>query len=784
MPLPEDEVPSKNIQVNASVQVHQEGLLCVMLVGGIPVHTWSVGDRAGERFAQVLLVRIGAAGPAEVAEAFDCSRMTVFRATKRFDAGGLQGLVDGERSPAQPRVLGGAQERRMLALKQQGSTNVEIALKLGVTEGGIRKALKRVGYSAPASVQVELPGVLPQSETPALPLSGEVEAPVPPLQVSVVPESPEACLVPRESEGARVAADVAAIPIGVPPPTAPMTEASGQAQVLPGDAWDRSVDRTFARVGLINEAQPQFGDCEGVAGLGVLLALPALVSTGVFEVATQIFSGFGAAFYGVRSVMTCLSLMALLRVRRAEHLSHGNPQMLGRLLGFDRAPEVKTLRAKVELLSQQGRSEAFQFELAKRAAKKRPDALGFLYIDGHVRVYSGKVKLPKAHVTRMRLSMPATVDHWVNTRDGEPLLVITATPTAALAKELFSIAEEVKPLLGGRRATIVFDRGGWSPKLFAELIELGFDILTYRKGRFPKAAKKKFQACSGTFDGRTVTYSLAERTVKLKHSHGTIALREVVRLSEDGLHQTSIVTNRTDLSVVEVAYRMFERWRQENFFKYMGEEFELDGLWTYGTEEADGERDVPNPKRKKKEQQLKEARAELGRLERLLGAAASQNEESRRPSMRGFKIANAEVGQALRETTQKVARLRAEQRRIPSRVSASEAAAGKPVVRLKTEAKRLTDTIKMVAYQAETNLVRLIQCHYRRHEDDGRKLIASAMKLTGDIQVRPGELHLTLQPMATPNRTRAIARLCEELNATKTLYPGTRLVMHYAIRGA
>jgi hypothetical protein len=58
------------------------------------------------------------------------------------------------------------------------------------------------------------------------------------------------------------------------------------------------------------------------------------------------------------------------------------------------------------------------------------------------------------------------------------------------------------------------------------------------------------------------------------------------------------------------------------------------------------------------------------------------------------------------------------------------------------------------------------------------------MHLSGDIAVGPGELRLTLEPAASPNRTKAIARLCDELNATEAVYPGTRLRLRYAIRNA
>ena len=86
--------------------------------------------------------------------------------------------------------------------------------------------------------------------------------------------------------------------------------------------------------------------------------------------------------------------------------------------------------------------------------------MGFLYVDGHVRVYHGKHQLPKAHVARMRLSMPATSDYWVNDMAGDPLFVVTAEANAGLVKMLPVVLGEVRSLVGERRITVVFDRGG------------------------------------------------------------------------------------------------------------------------------------------------------------------------------------------------------------------------------------------------------------------------------------------------------------------------------------
>ena len=78
----------------------------------------------------------------------------------------------------------------------------------------------------------------------------------------------------------------------------------------------------------------------------------------------------------------------------------------------------------------------------------------------------------------MRISLPATTDYWVNDASGDPLFVLTAPANAGLVQMMPSILAEVRTLVPGRRVTVVFDRGGFSPKLFASMYESGFDVLT------------------------------------------------------------------------------------------------------------------------------------------------------------------------------------------------------------------------------------------------------------------------------------------------------------------
>jgi hypothetical protein len=179
----------------------------------------------------------------------------------------------------------------------------------------------------------------------------------------------------------------------------------------------------------------------------------------------------------------------------------------------------------------------------------------------------------------MHLAAPASTDYWVNDQRGDPLFVVTADANAAMTKMLVAILTDVRQLLGPRRhSTIVFDRGGWSPKLFRNLLDMGFDILTYRKGRSRRIAATRFSPHQAKLDGRAVRYLLQDQPVRFLK--GKLRLRQVTRLTDDG-HQTPIVTSRWDLRAIVIAYRMFERWRQENFFKYLRQEYLIDALVDY-----------------------------------------------------------------------------------------------------------------------------------------------------------------------------------------------------------
>jgi hypothetical protein len=214
---------------------------------------------------------------------------------------------------------------------------------------------------------------------------------------------------------------------------------------------------------------------------------------------------------------------------------------------------------------------------------------------------------------------------------------------------------------------------------------------------------------------------------------------------------------------------------------YLCQEYALDALVEYAAVPDDPNREVPNPVWAAVNAQLRQAQAQLERLEAEYGVEAFANLEQQRRTMRGFKIAQGKLGQRIGRAWERVEQLQQRRAAVPRRVPVGNLTA-EPVVKLAPERKHLTNVLKIVAYQAESDLLRWVAPHYRRADDEGRTFVQSALASAADLEVTPSELRVTLAPQSSPHRTRALAALCEELNRTKTCFPGSQLRLRYAVR--
>ena len=569
---------------------------------------------------------------------------------------------------------------------------------------------------------------------------------------------------------------------------------AGQGAVVPvlPDPVPRDGERALARWGLLGEgAVPVFTPGARYPLAGLLLALPALEGTSLLEAAREVYGRVRDGFYGLGATLLTVVFLALAGEPRAEGATRVPPGALGRVLGLDRAPEVKTIRRKLGELAAAGRADQLMMALARRHAAARPDALGFLYVDGHARVYHGTRQVQKTHVARLKFPAPATMETWVTDQDGDPVFMVVAEPSDSLAAELRRLLPDLRGIVGqGRRVTVCFDRGGWSPALFADITAAGFDVLTWRKGPAPDLPAGQFTTVTCTDDrGRAHEYELADSTVELGISEGprkgqTVTLRQVTRrvpAKAGATRQIHALTSRDDLPPGEVCWRMSARWREENYFRYARTRFALDALDSYDAGPDDPDRMVPNPARKAAAARIRAAEAaaqaaEAARDAALLELRSPAPGQAAYLSNQVLNALAAPVEAAWRELDDADQAASATPARVPLGTLSPD------MVRLEAEVKQITHAIRMAAYNAETALARALDGHYARAGDEAYAVIREALAVSGDICPGPGELLIRLDPLTAPRRTAALAALCDQLTAAGICYPGTDLVLRYEVK--
>jgi hypothetical protein len=716
----------------------------VMWVHGLATFAWDAGDEAGRRLAAVQLWKLKAATQAQVAEVFGVIPVSVWRWERALAAGGVAGLVPDRKGPRRASKLTPGVVARIRELDGQGLSKAGIAAAAEVSESSVRNVLGPAGAGG--------------------------------------------------GDGPGAGAGPAADPAAGGQAAAGEETAGGRQETLPvlPDPVARDAERALARFGLLGEgAAPVFTPGARYPLAGLLLALPALAGTGLLDCARATYGRLRNGFYGLEVMLILLVFLALLREPRAEGATRVSPAALGRVLGLDRAPEVKTIRRKLGELAAIGRADQLIMALARHHAAARPQALGFLYVDGHARAYFGTRDVQKMHVARLKFPGPATEETWVTDAGGDPVFMVVAEPSQSLAGQLRALLPNLRQVVGeGRRVTVCFDRGGWSPALFADITVAGFDLLTYRKGPAPDLPAAAFTKLTCTDDrGRAHEYQLADTTVALEIAEGprkgqTVSLRQVTR-RVPGRHgtfrQVHTLTSRADLPAGEVCWRMSSRWREENYFRYARTHFALDALDSYAAVPDDPDRLVPSPAKKA-------AAARVRRAETAAGAA----EASRDASL--LELRSPAPGQAMLVTNQQVNKLNAPVQAAHDELQAAEAAAAATparvrlgdlapdMVRLDAETKQITHAIRMAAYNTETILARALDGHYARARDEAYALIREALATSGDIHPRPGQLLIRLDPLTAPRRTQALAALCDQLNQAGCTYPGTGLAIRYEVK--
>ena len=558
-----------------------------------------------------------------------------------------------------------------------------------------------------------------------------------------------------------------------------------------GTACTRADERMAAAMGLTASASASFEAGNDIQMGGLLAGLPALCANGLL-------SGLGRhltlpkGFYSTLHILLTLGFMALGRIRRPEGLRHIPPGELGKVIGMDRVPEVRTLREKIHLMARTGEPDAWMKALGKTWMENDPDEAGYLYVDGHVRVYHGdQANLPRRFVSRERLCLRGTTDYWINDAVGRPFFVFSKAVTEGLANSLLDdivpellisvprqpTADELAADPKLHRFVIVFDREGATHSLLAQLWEHRIGALTYRKNVKDVWPEDEFAEQDVPVPGGgSARMKLSMRETRIGAGKESMPITEVRRLTKTG-HQTAVIASAQRLGNTVIAGRMFSRWCQENFFAYMMKHFDIDGLVEYGAESLPGTTQVINPAWRDLDKAVRQTRHVERKLQaewagKTLGDKVEPADIQKR----------AEAVEAIQAVQAGLQGLRAQRKITQKKVTIDSLPEAQRPTQLLPLSKTLTDAVKMIAYRAETALVALLRRHLNK-EDEARALIRELFVSSADIE--PDDLARTLtirvHRMANPAHDKAIAKLLEEINQEEFHHPETGARMIYSL---
>ena len=721
------------IEINSTVSILSKDGMTTYFVGGDNYYSHRDGDDASRRCALALLMLNRHARPVEIERsALGIPHRTLMNWLRKLGEDGAASFYRVPGRGCSP-VLTEAKTGECEVLLARGCSIPAAARAAGVGESTLRKAVAsgRVRWMACGDVRHE---------------------------------APAADKSQRSGDDARAAAGM-------------------------GVACTRPDERVAAAVGLLGHAATRFERNRDVHMGGLLAGLPALCANGLFSgLARHLHMREG--FYSAVHMLALMGFMALGRIRRPEGLRSQPPGELGKVLGLDRAPEVKTLRRKIGEMAVSSDLSGWMRDCARDWMEADPGEAGYLYVDGHVRVYTGSTAAPpRRFVSRQRLCLRGTTDYWVNDALGRPFFVVSKTLTEGLSTVLLDdiLPELLRDVPGQpseaelaadgllHRFVVIFDREGASPTLFEKLWLRRVAAITYRKNvkdLWPEAEFVETEAESPS--GNRSTMRLASRETVFASATASVPVLEVRRLTSDG-HQTVIVSTLRTAGAKRVAVRMFSRWCQENYFSYMMQHYELDGLVQYGAEELPGTLQVPNPAYKAAEKAVAAKRRERIRQQARLGAAPTENTAA-------AVTARAEILEALQRIEADYEDLLGQRRATPRKIKLEDLPEDQRPTALKTPGKKLVDTVKMIAYRAETALVGQVLPHLGK-EADARALIRELLVSSADIEpdAEAQTLTVRIHRMTTAAHDDAVAGLLAKLTAEKFVHPQTGMRMIYEL---
>jgi hypothetical protein len=326
--------------------------------------------------------------------------------------------------------------------------------------------------------------------------------------------------------------------------------------------------------------------------------------------------------------------------------------------------------------------------------------------------------------------------------------------------------------------TLVFDREGYSPEFMARMKAKQVAVLTYHKYPGDDWSETEFSEHTLTLPtGERAQAKLAERGVCLNNK---LWVREIRKLTEGG-HQTAILATDYQADLTLIGGKMFARWCQENYFKYMREHYGLDKLADYSVETITEPTQVVNPVYRDLEGKV---RSQVGKLNRMMANFGAMHFEGTLDDEKisPFMQQKAELNEAIEQQKNALEALKKTRKETLHHIDVNDLPEDQKFKKLSTQSKHLVDTIKMTAYRAETAMANSLR-KTMSHPHEVRTLLCALYKTEADLlpDLEAQTLTIRLHHLANVMSDNVIEKLCTQLNATETRFPRTNLRMVFKV---
>jgi transposase len=703
-PVSEILIPQGATPINHQVGVFNDLGDWIYLLGMYPIYRHRDGDQRGFRVTIAQLIDSSACSPTEIRTAFGISKSCMDRTLRKYRAGGITSFYDKKPRQRRSPVITPEVTARALQLLDEGYSKSAVAEELAINLDTLRRAV--------------WDGRLCETKNTAT----------------------TACAAGTDKTHRNIEDALASEGLGT--------------------GCTRSGERMLASLGLIDEAATRFEHVRHVPFGGVICAVGALLENGLFDAVSE-HLGKIKGYYGVSHILLPLAFMNLCRIKTTEQLRGKAPGEFGKLRSASTASRKCAACAKSSgAMSRDGASEKWAAALSRQWMAVDPEAVGTLYIDGHVRVYHGsKTKLPRKYVSRQRLCLRGTTDYWVNDLTSKPCFVIDKVVASGL---IDALREDIVPRLlrevPGQptadqlkddpwlcRFTLVLDREGYSPGFFKEMWQNHrIACITYHKhpdGQWPQEEFAPHDVHLS--NGEIPTLLLAQRGSWVGTGTDALWLKEVRKLTSSG-HQVSLIGTAYRMEPDQMAGGLFSRWCQENYFRYAMQHFAIDLLGEYKTEPLHDTTRVINPAWRELERTRNALESKL-RYRRARFAEYSLHplpvDDAKKHARRERQ--QAELLEEILAREAELAEIKEHKKQTPHYINWADLSEAERFEQPMLGRKRLMDAVRMIAYRAETALCGLLRSPVI-DTTAARRLLQDLFVTEADIRpdAASGQLHI------------------------------------------